>query len=54
MATKPREPDPRIIVPIPKPLLAKVDEYRWTHRLASRAAAIRRLLEDALNRNHRR
>ena len=40
---------PRIITPIPQPLLERIDDYRFAHRLASRAEAIRRLLELALD-----
>jgi metal-responsive CopG/Arc/MetJ family transcriptional regulator len=39
---------PRVIIPIPRDLLHRVDEYRFSNRIASRAAAIRQLLEAAL------
>jgi metal-responsive CopG/Arc/MetJ family transcriptional regulator len=39
---------PRVIIPIPRDLLHRVDEHRFTHRIASRAEAIRQLLEAAL------
>jgi hypothetical protein len=42
------EPDPRVITPIPKPLLAAIDDYRFAARLPSRAEAIRRLIEIGL------
>ena len=48
MPPKPKSPDPRIIIPIPQSLLKQIDEYRWQHRLASRAEAIRQLLKDSL------
>ena len=50
MPAKP-EPDPRVIVPIPKKLIAQIDEYRWTHRLPSRAEAIRLLIKAGLQGN---
>jgi metal-responsive CopG/Arc/MetJ family transcriptional regulator len=39
------EKDLRVITPIPRALLAKVDDYRFSERLPSRAEAIRRLLD---------
>ena len=42
------EKDPRIITPIPKPLLARIDDYRFGNRLPSRSEAIRRLIEAGL------
>src|SRR3954470_13340816 len=42
------EKDPRIITPIPKPLLARIDDYRFENRLPSRSEAIRRLIEAGL------
>src|SRR5437870_3057553 len=42
------ERDPRIITPIPKPLLARIDDYRFEKRLPSRSEAIRRLIEAGL------
>lgn len=45
----PDEPDTtRITIPVPRDLLHRVDEHRFSHRIASRAAAIRQLLEAAL------
>jgi hypothetical protein len=44
------EKDPRIITPIPKPLLARVDDYRFENRLPSRSEAIRRLIEAGLSK----
>ena len=38
----------RIIVPMPAGLLQAVDDYRFRNRIASRAAAMRELLETAL------
>ena len=48
MPPKPKEPDPRIIIPIPRSLLRQIDEYRWQYRLPSRAEAIRQLIKDGL------
>jgi metal-responsive CopG/Arc/MetJ family transcriptional regulator len=48
MPAKRKEPDPRIIVPMPKKLIAKIDEYRWANRIPSRAEAIRQLIEAGL------
>jgi metal-responsive CopG/Arc/MetJ family transcriptional regulator len=42
------EKDPRIITPLPKPLLVAVDDYRFSNRLPSRAEAVRRLIEIGL------
>jgi hypothetical protein len=42
------EKDPRIITPIPKPLLGRIDDYRFENRLPSRAEAIRQLIEAGL------
>ena len=39
------EKDPRVITPIPRALLARVDDYRFSERLPSRAEAIRQLIE---------
>jgi metal-responsive CopG/Arc/MetJ family transcriptional regulator len=48
-----KEPAPRIIVPIPKTLLKQIDDYRWTNRIPSRAAAIRQLIRAGLKaKNH--
>ena len=40
--------NPRIITPMPKELLASIDDYRFTKRLPSRSAAIRQLIEIGL------
>ena len=46
---KPAKPDePRIIVPMPQDLVDQIDEYRWAHRIPSRAQAIRQLLKAGL------
>jgi len=50
---KRKEPDPRVIIPIPKRLLAQVDEYRWANRLPSRAEAIRQLVAEGLRKPKR-
>ena len=41
----PKDPDPRVIVPIPKELIKQIDEYRWANRIPSRAEAIRQLVK---------
>jgi metal-responsive CopG/Arc/MetJ family transcriptional regulator len=38
----------RIIIPMSRELLDRVDEHRFSNRIATRAAAIRQLLEAAL------
>jgi hypothetical protein len=43
------EKDPRIITPIPKHLLARIDDYRFENRLPSRSEAIRQLIETGLS-----
>ena len=48
---KPDEPDPRVILPIPPKLLKEIDDFRWTNRIPSRAAAIRELIKRGLNKN---
>jgi hypothetical protein len=48
MPRKPKEPDPRVILPIPPKLLREIDDYRWAHRLPSRAEAIRLLVKAGL------
>jgi hypothetical protein len=45
----PVDKDPRIITPIPTDLLVRIDDYRFTKRLPSRAEAIRRLIEAGLS-----
>jgi len=39
----------RIITPMPKAMVAAVDDYRFSNRLPSRAEAIRRLIEIGLD-----
>ena len=41
--------DPRIITPMPATLVARIDDYRFKERIASRAEAIRRLVEKGLS-----
>ena len=38
----------RVITPMPKSLVASVDDYRFANRMPSRAEAIRRLIEMGL------
>jgi metal-responsive CopG/Arc/MetJ family transcriptional regulator len=40
----------KVLVNFEKALLKRIEEYRWTQRIESRADAIRILLEDALDR----
>jgi hypothetical protein len=40
----------RIITPMPKPLVEAIDDYRFANRIASRAEAIRRLIEMGLEK----
>jgi metal-responsive CopG/Arc/MetJ family transcriptional regulator len=47
MARKRMDPE-RIAIPMPKDLIAQIDEYRWANRLPSRAEAIRQLIEEGL------
>ena len=53
MPPKPRTPakapDPRVIIPIPRKLLKEIDDYRWAHRIPSRAETIRQLIKNALD-----
>jgi hypothetical protein len=48
MTRKPKEPDPRVIIPIPPRLLQQIDDYRWANRIPSRAEAIRLLVKEGL------
>jgi metal-responsive CopG/Arc/MetJ family transcriptional regulator len=48
MPRKPKEPDPRIIIPIPPKLLQQIDDFRWQNRIPSRAEAIRLLVKEGL------
>ena len=50
MPRKPKEPHPRIIIPIPPKLLQQIDDYRWANRIPSRAEAIRQLVKQALRK----
>lgn len=40
--------DQRVITPMPDELVKAIDDYRFEHRMLSRAAAIRRLIEMGL------
>jgi hypothetical protein len=48
MPAKPRDPSPRVIIPIPKALIRQIDDYRWANRIPSRAEAIRQLIKTGL------
>ena len=48
MPAKSKEPDPRVIIPIPPKLLQQIDDYRWANRIHSRAEAIRLLVKEGL------
>ena len=41
--------DTRIITPMPQSLVDRIDDYRFKNRIASRAEAIRKLIEAALD-----
>lgn len=45
--------DVRIVLTMPRKLVDRIDDYRFSLRLLSRAAAIRALAEDALKRHER-
>ena len=47
MVKKRMDPE-RVAIPMPKDLLAQIDEYRWANRLPSRAEAIRQLVQKGL------
>lgn len=49
VAAMEKEKDPRIITPIPRELLQAIDDYRFEQRLASRAEAIRKLIQIGLD-----
>ena len=38
----------RVITPLPKSLVAEIDDYRFTNRIPSRSEAIRQLLRAGL------
>ena len=42
------EKDPRIITPMPQALVDRIDDYRFANRMASRAEAVRHLIERGL------
>ena len=45
----PRDPQPeRVIIPVSRDLLDRVEEFRWAFRAPSRAEAMRALMEFAL------
>lgn len=44
----------RIAIPLSNGLLERVDDFRFSHRIASRAEAIRQLLETGLEHQPRR
>lgn len=48
MHDDPSIPLSRVAIPMPVDLIARVDDWRFTNRIPSRAAAIRQLLETAL------
>jgi metal-responsive CopG/Arc/MetJ family transcriptional regulator len=43
-----KEPEVRIVLTMPRKLVDRIDDYRFAHRLLSRAAAIRELTEAGL------
>jgi hypothetical protein len=45
----PKDPQPeRVIIPVSRDLLDRVEEFRWAFRAPSRAEAMRALLEQGL------
>ena len=45
----PKDPQPeRVIIPISRDLLDRIEEFRWAFRAPSRAEAMRALMEFAL------
>lgn len=48
------EKDPRIITPMPKALVERINDFRHAQKIESRAEAIRRLIESGLEAEHRR
>jgi metal-responsive CopG/Arc/MetJ family transcriptional regulator len=53
MPAKADKPKKSVITPMPEQLIQEIDEYRWTNRLPSRAAAIRELVKRGLRNNHK-
>jgi hypothetical protein len=50
----PKEPQPeRVILPISRDLLNRIEEFRWSIRAPSRAEAIRALIEEGLANQER-
>ena len=47
MVKKRQDPE-RVAIPMEKELLDQIDEYRWAHRIPSRAEAIRQLVREGL------
>jgi metal-responsive CopG/Arc/MetJ family transcriptional regulator len=41
-------PNDRIVTPMPRQLVERIDDFRFSHRLRSRAEAIRQLIEAGL------
>lgn len=55
MGKKPPAPDPeRVAIPMDRALIERIDEYRWSERVPSRAAAIRALIEEGLRHRRKR
>lgn len=48
-----RPPPERVAIPISSDLIERIDEYRWSERIPSRAEAIRKLLDTALRQHER-
>ena len=41
---------PQVLLTLTETLLKRIDDFRYENRIPARSEAIRRLLEDALNR----
>jgi metal-responsive CopG/Arc/MetJ family transcriptional regulator len=48
MPDDPSPPASRIAIPMPQSLIDRIDDWRFENRIASRAEAVRTLLETAL------
>jgi metal-responsive CopG/Arc/MetJ family transcriptional regulator len=45
---KPEIESERVIIPLPKPLIEEIDDYRFAERIPSRSEAVRQLLREGL------
>jgi metal-responsive CopG/Arc/MetJ family transcriptional regulator len=51
MIAKPDQDVERIFTRMPRKLVERIDDFRFSRRIPSRAEAIRRLIEDGLKAN---